>query len=164
MKILRWIDRRLEEVILAGTLSYITLCMILQVFMRHVVGESLSWSEESIRFVFIWMIFMGFGIGVRENRHISILVVRNAVPDRWKTLLCLTSNLAFLGYSCFMVYYGFQVVASFNEMGQTSPALGIPMALVYLAAPVGFSITILRLVQSTAGLLKNGYRDTIEKA
>lgn len=159
MKVLRWIDRRLEEVVLAGTLSYITLCMLLQVFMRHVIGESLSWSEESIRFVFIWMIFMGFGIGVRENRHISILVVRNAVPDRMKTALCLVANMAFLGYSCFMVYFGIDVVHSFTEMGQTSPALGIPMALVYLAAPVGFSITILRLAQSTCRLLKNGYEN-----
>lgn len=154
MKVLRWIDKHLEEVMLVFALSYITLCMMLQIFMRHVVGQSLSWSEESIRFVFVWMIFMGFGIGVRENRHISILVIKNALSPRNKIVLEIISNLIFLAYSIFIVYYGVEVVQSFVSMGQTSPALNIPMGLVYLAAPVGFAITTLRLTQSTYSLIQ----------
>lgn len=46
----------------------------------------------------------------------------------------------------------FEIAYIINDLGQTSPALGVPMAAVYLAAPIGMSIAVLRAVQASVRL------------
>ena len=53
-KILHWLDENLEEFLLVFFLIAMTLIMGIQVFCRYVLGQSLSWSEEITRYLFIW--------------------------------------------------------------------------------------------------------------
>lgn len=46
-----------------------------------------------------------------------------------------------------MVYYGYDIASTLLQFGQASPAMGIPMGLVYVATPLGFGLTIIRLIQ-----------------
>ncbi|ROV57115.1 TRAP transporter small permease subunit [Vibrio ponticus] len=39
------------------------------------------------------------------------------------------------------------MVMDLYSLGQTSPALGLPMWIVYLAGPAGFALTAFRLIQ-----------------
>lgn len=52
-KILHWLDENLEEFLLVFFLIAMTLIMGIQVFCRYVLGQSLSWSEEITRYLFI---------------------------------------------------------------------------------------------------------------
>ncbi len=155
IRLFTWLEKHLEEVLLALLMTYIAVCMIVQIFMRHVMGASLSWSEESIRFAFIWLVFLGFGLAVKEDRHISITFLKDQVSDKIKFYLSLFSNLIFFVYSCMMLWFGVSVVSAFIKSGQTSPALGVPRYLVFIVAPIGFALLIMRLAQSTIKLFKN---------
>lgn len=154
MKILKWIEQHLEEVIQAILLVYIAGCMMLQVFMRHVMHASLTWSEESIRFAFVWLVFMGFGLAVKEKRHISITFLKDQVGPKAQFAMTMLANTVFFIYSILMAYYGIEVVQTFISTGQTSAALGIPRYIMFLSAPLGFGITMLRLIQSTVSDIK----------
>lgn len=156
MKKLRWLERHFEEVILVVSMAYISVCMFIQVIMRRVVNNSLSWSEESIRYVFIWMMFMGLGIGIRDDKHIKIDAIKNVLKPKAIYVLGLVSDFIFTGYSIYIFYYSVKVFLSFFQMHQTSAALGIPMYLVYLAAPVGFGLLIVRLVQRIVKKFREG--------
>ena len=57
-KILHWLDENLEEFLLVFFLIAMTLIMGIQVFCRYVLGQSLSWSEEITRYLFIWSGFL----------------------------------------------------------------------------------------------------------
>lgn len=46
MKVIKFLDRRLEEVILVLLLSCIVVIMLCQIVCRYVLNDSLSWSEE----------------------------------------------------------------------------------------------------------------------
>ena len=147
VKKIRWFFHHIEEIMLVICLAYISVCMVLQVFMRRVMNNSLSWSEESIRYAFIWMMFLGLGIGVRDNKHIKIEALNNLMSKKGKKIIETISDIIFLGYSCYILYYSIVVVKSFFEMHQHSAALGIPMFVVYLAAPVGFGLLVIRLIK-----------------
>ena len=155
IRLLKWMEAHLEELLLVILLAYMSCCMMLQIFMRHVMHSSLSWSEESIRYAFIWMIFLGFGLAVKEDRHISITFFKGMLNSKVQFILTLFSNIVFGIYSCLMFVFGVNVVMDFIESGQTSPALGIPKYLVFLAAPIGFALVIIRLVQVTVKLLRS---------
>ena len=53
-KMLHWLDENLEEFLLVVFLIAMTLIMGIQVLSRYVLGQSLSWSEEITRYLFIW--------------------------------------------------------------------------------------------------------------
>ena len=57
-KTLHWLDENLEEFLLVVMLAAMTLIMGIQIFSRYALGQSLSWSEEVTRFLFIWSGFL----------------------------------------------------------------------------------------------------------
>ena len=66
MKVLKWLDEYAEISICVALLSAMTLILAVQVFMRYVMGASLSWSEELARYLFIWLIYLGISFGARQ--------------------------------------------------------------------------------------------------
>src|SRR5699024_9199972 len=52
-----------------------------------------------------------------------------------------------LYFSYLMIRYGFGLISFQYEMGQTTPALGIPMAIPYSAVLIGFLLIGIRLIQ-----------------
>ena len=79
-----------------------------QVIMRYVFSSASSWSEELIRFIFIWCSFMAAAIGVREGIHIGINIFVNLLPRRLVPLTEIVVNLAILVFAGCLVYYGWQ--------------------------------------------------------
>ncbi|MFC4025186.1 TRAP transporter small permease [Oceanobacillus longus] len=128
--------------------------MGLQVFMRYVMNNSLAWPEELSRYIFIWFTFIGVSYAVHKNAHLRIDILFNYVPDRVRKLFETISDIFFLGFSVVVVLGGINVFSSLLATMQTSPGLGLPMAFVYLSLPVGFVLTIIRLVQN----IVNRYR------
>ncbi len=147
MKILRWVDENLEAKLLMILSSVMVIVISLQVFMRHVMGSSLSWSEELARFCFIWLVYIGISYGVKKQRHIKVDVLLVILKDKPKLILNIVANILFLGFAIFAIIYGYSISQQLLGFGQTSAGLKVPMGLVYMATPVGMSLTAIRLIQ-----------------
>lgn len=156
MKIIKWCDDHLEELLLAIILFTISFMVILQVFMRYVVGSSLAWTEESVRFLFIWMVFLGFSLGVKKNNHLAIKIFDRYLPQKVLLWLVLFGHLCFLIFCLIISILGFKELMIFMEFKQVSPAMGIPMSIVYAAAPIGLILTSIRLIQNVIQIWKKG--------
>ena len=50
---------KLEEVFLVATLAVCVVVSFVQVIARYVFNNSISWSEEGCKYLFVWMIWMG---------------------------------------------------------------------------------------------------------
>ncbi len=147
MRILKFLDEYAESTILIITLLLMSVFIGLQVFMRYVMQASLSWSEEISRYLFIFLINIGISYGVKQDRHVAISLFINIFSEKVKKYLLIVSDLLFLIFSIVIVVHGMQVVDMINRFGQKSPAVGIPMWVVYIGTPLGFSLVSLRLVQ-----------------
>jgi len=155
MKVIMWLDRHFEELFLF-LLSAITVAVVfLQVFMRYVMGNSLSWSEELARYCSIWLIYIGISYGVKKHRHIKVDAFLSLIKDkRGKLVIDIISNLAFLVFAIFVAFRGYFIIEKLLELGQVSPANQIPIAFIYLAAPFGMGLTAIRLLQNISSQLK----------
>ena len=71
MKVLKWLDKHLEEMLLVILLAAIVLVMLYQIVRRYLFNSSLSWSEELGKFLFVWISWMGISLGQREGEHIK---------------------------------------------------------------------------------------------
>ncbi|RSL33959.1 TRAP transporter small permease [Salibacterium salarium] len=147
MKIVKYLDEHFEELLLV-LFSFVMVAVIaMQVFMRFVLGNSLSWSEELARYCFIWLVYIGISYGVKKQRHIKVDVLLILLKERGKMILGIIANLFFLGFAIFVIIVGFELVEQQMGYGQTSPSMKVPMYIVYAATPVGMSLTSIRIIQ-----------------
>ncbi|MGY4688624.1 TRAP transporter small permease [Salibacterium sp. K-3] len=147
MRVVRWLDEHFEEVLLVAFSAVMVVVIAMQVFMRYVIGDSLSWSEELARFCFIWVVYIGISYGVKKQRHIKVDAMLVFFKQKGKIVMNMIANLLFLVFALIIVYYGQDIALRIWELGQQSPALHVPMGVVYLATPVGMGLTAFRLLQ-----------------
>jgi len=147
MKILKWLDKYFEEIFI-GIFSVVMVAVIaIQVFMRFVLDDSLSWSEELARYCFIWLVYLGISYGVKKQQHMKVDVILLLLKDKWKIALGIIGNLLFLAFAIFVVFNGYDIAMKVFNWGQLSPALNLPIGFVYLAGPIGMGLTAIRLIQ-----------------
>lgn len=147
MKVLRFLDDNLEKMICTVTLALMSAIIVAQVFFRYVLNNSLSWSEELARYLFIWTIYIGISYGVKMDKHVAVDAVYSYMPKGVKKYYAMVAYALFLLFAVAIVYYGVTVVGMQISSGQVSPAMGLPMQYVYVAPVVGMVLTVIRLVQ-----------------
>ncbi|MGO4887468.1 TRAP transporter small permease [Anaerobacillus sp. MEB173] len=148
MRVLRFFDDHTEEILLFILSTIMVSVIFLQVFMRYVIGSSLSWSEELARYCFIWLVYIGISYGVKKQRHIKVDLVLLLFKDKGRIIFNIVANLLFLAFAIIVIYYGYGIAERLLEWGQKSPANQIPMGYVYMAAPIGMALTSIRIIQN----------------
>lgn len=154
MKVIKWLDKNLEETILIALLISMTLIMGLQISMRYIFKSSLSWSEELVRFMFIWSTFISIPFCIKHGTSIKIDSFRNILPKKVRRVLQITDKIFLIGLFGILTYYAVDVVRLTNISGQTSSALGLPMEIVQLATIIGFGLACVRIFQNLVKVLK----------
>ncbi|MDR3284175.1 MAG: TRAP transporter small permease [Treponema sp.] len=148
MKILKWLDDNFEQTVSIALMSLMTVIMFIQVIMRYVFSNSLSWSEELARYMFIWLVYFGISYGAKIRKHIKIEAFLGVFPKKARPYIEVLGDVLFFLFAIFIIYTSFQWVQRQIMLKQRSPALHIPMWIVYAAPFVGFMLCAFRQVQA----------------
>ncbi|SKA67075.1 TRAP transporter small permease [Desulfobaculum bizertense] len=161
LRILKWLDDNLEAFFMVTFLGLASVFIFVQVVARYVFESSFSWSEEVSRYMFIWLIYLGISYAVKTDSHIKVdaLLTRDFLSDVQKKLLCILSDLIFLAFSTTVAYVGYQVAHLIARRGQITAATEIPMWIIYLAVPVGYSLCTFRLLQTLVHRFRHFHSD-----
>jgi TRAP-type C4-dicarboxylate transport system permease small subunit len=135
---------KLEEYVLVGSLGVTVALVFLQVIMRYVFNNSLYWSEELTRYIFIWQIWLGASIGLREKKHIKVEVLESVLSPAWKLAFDILASLIWLAANGFLLYSGTRLVIDLFQKHSVSTALQVPLWIVYAALPVSTFVIIIR--------------------
>ncbi|MGO4886650.1 TRAP transporter small permease [Anaerobacillus sp. MEB173] len=146
---------RFEEIVSSILLSATVILITLQVFNRYVLSNSLTWSEELARYLFIWSIYLGVSYAVKEGRHLEISFLKTFFPFIIQKVITVIASLLTLLFCIYCVYYGIQLSSFIMGTGQTSPALKLPMYIVYAAVPVGMGLMGIRTIIQCYQVIKS---------
>lgn len=146
MRVLVRIWNKTEEYFLVWSLGVMVAVTFIQVVMRYLFNNSLSWSEELVRYLFIWQIWLGASIGIKNNDHIRIEILTKRLPERGREALEIVINAMLFVFYVFMVTEGFAYLQTVIAKNMTSTGLQIPLAIVYFSLPFGSVIVALRLL------------------
>jgi len=64
-------NRGFEKALIIGFIA-MTAIIFLQVIFRYFLLQSLSWSEEVARYLFVWLTFLGASVVARSRSHIMV--------------------------------------------------------------------------------------------
>ena len=118
----------------------------LQIFNRFVLNQPLSWTEEAQRFAFIWLVFLAIPLASEKGMHIGVDILTQRMSGAAQRRLALLVDVLWVSLSGIVVFVSWPLirVARF----QISPALELPMSLVYAVIPLAFTwIAVLAMVR-----------------
>lgn len=158
-KILKWLDDNIELYICVFLMSFMTLLVFVQVIMRYVFNNSLSWSEELARYTFIWLIYIGISYGCKLRKHIKIDAALYLFPKKVRPYVVLLGDILFIAFAVYITYTGFFYSMEQIQFDMRSAALKIPYQYIYMSTVVGFGLATIREIQTIiyrVKCLKNG--------
>ena len=119
----------------------IVLCMVAMVVLvfgnvvlRYAFNSGISVSEELSRWFFVWMIFLGSLVALKERAHMGLDSLVRRLPPTGKRICLVIGHLLML-YICWLVFSGSWQQAVIN-WHVVAPASGLSMALFYAAGLV----------------------------
>lgn len=148
MKVLKWLDESLEEVLLILLLIAMVCIMGIQVVARYCFNQSLSWSEELTQYLFVWATFISVSYCVKKRISIKIEQLLNILPEPGQTALRLFRHTIVFIFCIIMLPYCQSYLQQSIELEATSAALGIPMYYIQSAPLVGFLLLTVRVAQA----------------
>ena len=151
---LKALDDYLEEIILLILLVLMSCIMGIQIVSRYVFQNSLTWSEELVRYMFVWSAFLGIPFCIKHGLSIKVDQFRNLFPiPLQKALMYIDKIIIFVLFLVMFIYSCLVVKASYLS-GQTSPAMQIPMWIVQLSVCVSSLLSMIRSIQNFANLIR----------
>lgn len=121
-----------------STVAAMTIIILVQVFFRYVLNNSLPWSEELARYLMVWMTFLTLPVVSRLQQHAALEIILGNISVYASSLLKLVLYVI-IGI---VIYYAFDRSYDFAMKGTRtlSAALPITKAWSYTALPVGFFV------------------------
>jgi C4-dicarboxylate transporter, DctQ subunit len=135
------------DALAASSTALIFLTVLIQIAGRS-LGHPAPWTEEGTRFVFIWMIYLGLGIGFRKGESARVTQFLKWMPqfvqEMSKWIYLVTST----GFFLFMLVTGIQLTIQQMVMNELGSALMIPMWMVGVCVPVSACLGLLGLAEN----------------
>lgn len=125
----------------------IVLIGLANVFFRYVLNNSLPWAEESMRYLCIWMVFVGSSLTVRSDGHVAIDIVQSLIKKPTGKIVVYTATRVIAALSMLVLFpYSITLIEKMGK-GMTATTR-VPMYVVYLAVPVGIICMLLAFVHT----------------
>lgn len=122
---------------------------------RYLLNSGFASSEELARLFFVWVVFLGAIIGVREHAHIGMDFIVRAMPRGAQKACFVVCNLLIL-YALWLFIDG-SWKQTLIGLGSKAPVTGVPMAsfaaaglVAGIAMAVLFAVDLFRVLTGQA--------------
>ncbi len=108
-----------------------------QVFTRFIIGDPSSFTDELARFLMIWLGVLGAAFVSGKNLHVAIDIIPSRSSSARRRRMNITVDILIILFAlAAFVIGGSRLVYISYVLGQQSPALQFPMALIYSVIPL----------------------------
>ena len=148
-RVWRFLDNRLEEIIIALLCGSLVVCLTASVAIRYafpIFAKASHWAEEISAFSFIWLLYWGASLATRKGKHFRVTAQFGLLPKRLQPYAAIPGNIVWFAFNLVIAKLGWVLVQSSME---ESLSLEIPMKYIYSIIPISFLMITFRLVQHT---------------
>ena len=111
-----------------------------QVLCRFVFMFPAVWTEEVARMSFVWLIFLGAAIGVKEGTHLVLDMLASAVGPRLRRTMQIAILALIIGLSGIILYAGGSYC--WRSRGKTTVTMPVPANVIYAVIPLSATLMI----------------------
>lgn len=151
----RILDQCLKGLLIA-LVGVLTVCVFLQVLIRFVFKFPIPWTEEVSRIAFVYIIFIGATIAVRDKAHINVDFLLVMLPPGVACWVRRIGLLLVAGFLTFVIWQGIVFVRATGV--QVTPVMQLPFRHLYLIIPSSGALMLLYLLLGVTADWKHGGR------
>jgi len=127
----------LLKFLMASCMGLMVVVVTWQVFSRYVMGDPAAWTEEVARMLLIWVGLLGGVYAYRLKAHLGLDLLAMKVGPVGQQRLGVIADICCGVFALAVLVIGGGLLVQLTwELKQTTAALGIPMAWVYLVLPL----------------------------
>lgn len=131
---------RLYRIVAVAMLCAMIVILFAAIVLREGFGTPLVWAIEVSLTLFVWMVFLGAGLGMTANAHIRVVEIVKLLPRPLQGMIALVITYAGLALLLALIAYGFKVAYDFRAHRFTT--LDVSAGLTWLALPVGLLLML----------------------
>jgi len=156
--------RRSVDRLLATAISILMALMVVtvlwQVFTRFVIGRPSSFTEETVRYMMIWVGLIGAAYATGQKSHLALDLFTAQLKGARKRASELFIQSAILTFALVvLVGGGCRLVWIQLALGQQSAALGVKLGYVYLAVPIAGAFIVFYSLTALVATLRSRTAD-----
>lgn len=122
---------KVMEWVLIFILGFMVLLVFGNVVLRYGFNSGIMFSEEVSRFLFVWMVFLGSVLMLRDNGHLGVHTLTKMLPLAGKKFCKFFSDALTLACCVLLSIGGWQIIGL--NMANIAPISEIPLGVVYMA-------------------------------
>jgi C4-dicarboxylate transporter DctQ subunit len=134
---------RVEQVLITILLSMMILTAFFQIVLRNFFDTGISWGDSLVRYLVVWVGFIGAAIATKEGKHINIDVVSRWLTGLESNYIRLVSHFFSAGICGLLTLAAIKFVIFEAQMGSTA-FLKLPVWVPEIIIPVTFGLMTLR--------------------
>jgi TRAP-type C4-dicarboxylate transport system permease small subunit len=138
----RWVDFASPLRLLVGSAFIVIVVLtITQVFFRSVLDSPLIWSEEIVRLLLVWVVFLGGAVVCWDGRHLNVDVAFVRLPPSVKRIVRSVNMVVALGFLVAFGWTSWRIVMlnRFSEIG----SITLSMSWIRIPATIGAALMVL---------------------
>lgn len=152
--------------LMAACLALMVVLVFGNVFLRYALNSGITLSEELSRWLFVWMIFMGAIVALKEHGHLGTDMLVARLGPTGKKICFVVSHVLML-WICYLLFAGSYAQAVIN-LDSTSAVMEVSMSWLYLPgmlfAILGGLIILTELLRLLGGKLGDEELVTIQES
>jgi TRAP-type transport system small permease protein len=141
--VVRYLDQLLRYLLIL-TMGTLTVSVFIQVLVRFVFRVPIPWTEEVARIAFVYSVYLGAILGMRDRAHINVDIVLSVVPPGVRRVMELVGSVLVAIFLIFLTWQGVVFVMATGT--QTTPVMELPFRYVFTMLPISGALMLLYLV------------------
>ncbi|MGB7306351.1 MAG: TRAP transporter small permease [Burkholderiaceae bacterium] len=147
-KLFKQLDDNGERWLLLVFYSFVVVVVFVEVLRRFVLQYSSIWGEETARYMFIYLVWIGAAAAIKDRAHLRIDVIFDLVPKRVGAWIYLIGDVLTLAFACVALWLSLESVLTSIRFEALTHGLRVNQAWFASAVPLGFLLILIRLIQS----------------
>ena len=135
-------------------LGFMIVLAFVEVVRRYLLGKSFLWADDLIRYLIIYVGFVGGAAAYKDNNLASLDLVTRLLPHKVQIVLEILVNTVVTAVIVFLLYYSVSAVQAPSIKNPVGVGLKIAMWIPYMALPIGFVIMLLFSVEKYIDMFK----------
>jgi TRAP-type transport system small permease protein len=145
------IDKTVRVIVSAMILVF-TVVILVSIFFRYVLNNSLVWSEQVCRYLYVWMVMLGMPVVYRAKGNVAFDLLYNRFSPRIKRLFHVITDLLIACFSGFLALQGFKYTILKGSTIITG--INLPQGYLYISQTIGGVIMILFVIEHIISEMK----------
>jgi TRAP-type C4-dicarboxylate transport system permease small subunit len=134
---------RVENILIVFMLSLMIIMAFMQIVLRNLFATGFSWADVLVRYLVLWVAFIGASLATREGKHINIDVFSRWISGKTKGYIKTICELCSLIICALLAYAAVKFILFETQMGGTT-FFGLPVWLPQLIIPITFGLMTFR--------------------